>query len=143
MILIISDLLQLYRCYISLLNHVWLILLYHFRGHINQFGFVKHGGCDKTLFAVKSDISYFFSHISPVFVCSFDAEKAFDCINHYGLLHTLIERRMPKSIIMLLLTCFSLMYFCVQWERKLSSLHHVLSGLLQGNLFSSRFLCVN
>ena len=34
------------------------------------------------------------------------------------------------------------MSFCVLWERELSSLRNVLSGLLQGNLLSPRFFCV-
>ena len=41
---------------------------------------------------------------------------------------------------MSLFAWFSLMSFCVQWERELSSLHHVLFGFLQGNLLSLRFL---
>ena len=64
--------------------------------HSNQFGFVEHGGCDKALFAVKSVVNYFLKHKSPVFICSLDAEKAFDRVNHYGLLIKLIDCGLTK-----------------------------------------------
>jgi hypothetical protein len=105
-------------------------------------GFVEGGGCDKAIFAVRSVVNYFLKHDSPVFICSLDAEKAFDRVNHYGLLSVLIDRGLPKHLILLLHKWFSSMSFSVLWGNNMSSLHSVLSGLLQGNLLSPKFFSV-
>jgi hypothetical protein len=75
-------------------------------------------------------------------MCSLDAEKAFDRVNHYGLLSILIDRGIPKAIILLLFNWFSSMSFSVMWGTSLSLLHNAQSGLLQGNLLSPKFFCV-
>ena len=110
--------------------------------HSNQFGFIEHGGCDKALFSVRAVVNYFLKHDSPIFMCSLDAEKAFDRVNHYGLLSILIDRGVPKALILLFYKWYSSMSFCVQWGGCLSTLHVILSGLLQGNLLSPKFFCV-
>ena len=75
--------------------------------HCNQLGFVKHGGCNKAILALKTVLTYFNNNESPVFICSLDAEKAFDRVNHYNFLLVLIKRGVPKSIAMLFFNWFS------------------------------------
>ena len=70
--------------------------------HCNQLGFVKHGGCSKAILALKTVLTYFNNNESPVFICSLDAEKAFDRINHYNFLTVLINHGVPKNIVVIL-----------------------------------------
>ena len=61
---------------------------------------MKHGGCSKAILTLKTVLTYFNNNESPVFICSLDAEKAFDRINHYNFLTVLINRGVPKNIVM-------------------------------------------
>ena len=71
--------------------------------HSNHLGFVRESGCNRASFALKTIIQYFLCNSSPVFLCSLDAEKAFDMVNHSGLLNLIIKREKPKIFILLLL----------------------------------------
>ena len=63
---------------------------------------MKHGGCNKVILALKTVLAYFTNDESPVFICSLHAEKAFDRINHYNFLTILINRGVPKNIVVIL-----------------------------------------
>ena len=88
--------------------------------HCNQLGFVKHGGCSKTILALKTVLTYFNNNESPVFICSLDAEKAFDRINHNNFITVLINRGVPKNTVMLFYKWISSLSFCVLWNNILS-----------------------
>ena len=77
-----------------------------------------------------------------MFICSLDAEKAFDRVNHYNFLLVLIKRGVPKSIVMLFFNWFSSLSFCVLWNNVLSHACNISSGLLQGNILSPKFFNV-
>ena len=51
-----------------------------------------------------------------LFICSLDAEKAFDRINHYNFLKVLINRGVPKNIVTLFYKKFFSLSFCVLWN---------------------------
>ena len=74
---------------------------------------MKHGGCSKAILALKIVLTYFNNNESPVFICSLDAEKAFDRINHYNFLTVLINRGVPNNIVMLFYKWITLLSFCV------------------------------
>ena len=63
---------------------------------------MKHGGCNKAILALKTVLPYFTDNESPVFICSLDAEKAFDHINHYNFFTVLINQCVLKNIFMFL-----------------------------------------
>ena len=67
--------------------------------HSNQFRFVPGGGCDKALFDSRTIIEYFQNNNSRVYVASLYLSKAFDRVNHYGLLTLLMKRGMPLFLI--------------------------------------------
>ena len=110
--------------------------------HCNQLGFVHGGGCSRAIFSLRTVIQYFLNCRSPVFLCALDAEKAFDRVNHYGLLNVLISRGVPKLFILLFYSWFSTMSFCVRWGNALSYNYCIFSGVLQGNLLSPKFFNV-
>jgi hypothetical protein len=110
--------------------------------HNNQLGFVSGGGCSRAICALKTVIQYFLENKSSIFLCALDAEKAFDRINHFGLLTELIKRGVNKLFVLLLLSWFSSMSFCVRWGGVISCMCHIQSGVLQGNLLSPKFFNV-
>ena len=96
-------------------------------------------GVIKRFYALKTVLTYFNNNESPVFICSLDAEKAFDRINHYNFLTVLIYRGVPKNIVMLFYKWISSLSFCVLWNNILSCACNISSGLLQGNILSPKF----
>jgi hypothetical protein len=67
-----------------------------------KFGFVKRGGTNKAIFAVESVIDMFNSKCSDVYLCSLDAEKAYDRVNHYFYCVALFLSNVPFSIVQIL-----------------------------------------
>ena len=100
---------------------------------------MKHDRCNKAILTLKTLLTYFNNNESPVFICSLDAEKAFDRINHYNFLTVLINRGVPKNIVMLFYKWISSLSFCVLWNNILSCACKISSGLLQGNILSPKF----
>ena len=63
-----------------------------------QLGFVKEGGCDKSLYTI-SNVNYFLKKSSDVFIVTQDASSAFDKVNIYGLITKLIKRNVTFDVI--------------------------------------------
>ena len=59
-----------------------------------QLGFVKGGGCEKSLFIVSNVVNYFLKRCSDVYIMTLDATAAFDKVNVYGLLRKLLDRKL-------------------------------------------------
>ena len=135
-IAITSILSKLFESYLSDFLSPYLI------SHCNQLGFVKHGGCNKAILALKTVLTYFNNNESPVFISSLDAKKAIDRINHYNFLTVLINRGVPKNNVMLFYKWISSLSFCVLWNNILSSACNISSGLLQGNILFPKFFNV-
>jgi hypothetical protein len=110
--------------------------------HDNQLGFVKGGGCSRAICALRTTLQYFLNYKSPIYICTLDAEKAFDRVNHFGLLSELIKRGVCKMFILLLQNWFSSIQFCVCWGSVLSCVYNIHSGVLQGSLLSPKFFNV-
>ena len=79
----------------------------HYDMHELQFGFVKNGGCEKALFVVRSVCEYFLNHVSSIYLASLGIPKAYDSINHYSLFVKLMKNKFPRSVIELLIYCYS------------------------------------
>lgn len=107
--------------------------------HDNQFGFVKGGGCNKALYAFRSTVEYFQNKGSRVYVASLDMCKAFDRVNHCGLLLALMKRGVPMSLINVLYSWFSRLSATVCWNNMFSSNFNIMSGVPQGSLFGPKF----
>ena len=61
--------------------------------HKNQFGFKQHSSTIHASYTVKETVNYYNKNNSPVFICSLDAEKAFDSCNWDILFSKLHSKR--------------------------------------------------
>jgi hypothetical protein len=115
----------------------------YFSFHSNQFGFVAGGGCSKAIFAFRSTVQYFLAGGSRVYVASLDLSKAFDRVNHFGLLLALLKKGLPIFLINVLFSWFSKLCGNVCWNNKFSELFFIKSGVPQGSINGPKFFnCV-
>ena len=71
-----------------------------------------------------------------VTVCALDISKAFDRVNNYALLSLLIDRKVPKYFITIMLKWFQHSTASVRWGGALSATFNILAGVRQGGLLS-------
>jgi exonuclease III len=110
-----------------------------FNSHVNQFGFVKDGGCNKAIFALTSVVDYFRDRHSNVFVAALDATKAFDRVNHFSLMSCLLERGLSVKLVNVLYYWYRTMKACVSWNGNRSDFFVVQSGVPQGSVLGPTF----
>lgn len=103
-----------------------------------QFGFIEGLGTDIAATLAHDVISYCNFQNSPVYVCSLDAEGAFDCIPH-PILFRKCYGVVPDPLWRLLVHWYSRLSVRVKWNKSLSAQIRVLQGTRQGGL-SSPFL---
>ena len=101
-----------------------------------QFGFKKGSGCSNALFVFSETIKYFTSKGSSVFVATLDFKKAYDKVNHYKLLSSLIKAGVPMWVVMLLYDWYSKLYVRIKWRESFSRGFYVRSGVRQGSSLS-------
>ena len=85
-----------------------------------QLGFVKEGGTEKAIFIMKTICNYFNERGSEVYVAALDASKAFDKVNHYGLLIKLCNLDIPKPTVNVLVKMICNLSFLVKWKSAVS-----------------------
>ena len=103
--------------------------------HPCQFGFVPHRGTN-TAIALAQDVAmYCCSRGSPVYMCSLDAEGAFDCVPH-GVLFDKASQAVPDHCWRILVAWYSRMNARVKWHGQLSPSMTVQRGTRQGGLTS-------
>ena len=107
--------------------------------HNNQFGFVKGGGCNKAIYAVRSCFEYFNDRGSDVYFACLDAVKAIDRVNHYFLLSSMIEKGLPVKLVDIFKAWFLNLKASVLWNNAFSESFDVKSGVLQGSLLGPKF----
>ena len=106
-----------------------------------QLGFVKEGGCDKSLYSVSNVINYFLKKSSDVFIVILDASSAFNKVNIYGLMTKLIKRNVPFDVIRTLLSWYSNSRpkACVKLSGYYSEYISINRGVKQGGILSPLF----
>lgn len=109
-----------------------------FSMHPCQFGFVEHRGTSTAISLAHDVCSYCSSRGSPVFLCSLDAEGAFDAIPHAVLFHEAMDA-LPDHCWRLLYTWYRSMSVVISWGGRISTPIQVKRGTRQGGL-SSPFL---
>ena len=74
----------------------------HFNIDPLQFAFKSTIGCRDAIFVVRQIGDYFTSRGSNLYVASLDASKAFDRINHYKMLSTLLKMDSLRHFVLLM-----------------------------------------
>lgn len=101
-----------------------------------QFGFKTGVGCSDALFTVKSVVDHFNKGGNTVNMAALDISKAFDRVSPYHLFNKLIQRKVPKCIISILICWFTNSSCCVRWNDKYSDNFPVRAGVKQGGVLS-------
>ena len=83
-------------------------------------------------------IHFYRSQGSPVFLCSLDASKAFDRVNHLKLFSILLQRNVPLYIVRILAVWYTTQQLCVRWGTIFSTPFFVTNGVRQGGILSPR-----
>jgi hypothetical protein len=108
----------------------------------HQFGFKQSSSTDQCVFVLKEIIDHYSCQSSPTYACFMDASKAFDRVNHWGLLDKLIQRNVPKILVRLLMVWFTTQSFVIGWNGVFSESFTVSNGVRQGGILSPLFFNV-
>jgi len=86
-----------------------------------QFGFKPNFGCDDAIHTVNRVVDHFTHNGSTVNKCPVDMTKAFDHVSHSLLFSKLMDRKVPKDIILLLLGRYDKTFNSVKWGSSYSN----------------------
>jgi len=70
-----------------------------------QFGFFKNSSCNHALFTLRHVFEHYVADNSTVNVCALDISKAFDRVDHFALLQSLMDRNLLRNWQVLELLC--------------------------------------
>ena len=115
----------------------WIILLQYsqyFSTSDLQFGFKPGISTSMCTGSVKNIVCCYLSSDSRVFGCFLDASKAFDLVNHTLLFELLLDRCLPKPIVLFLLNWNSSRQVSVKWSSSLSAPLTVSNSIRQGGV---------
>ena len=104
-----------------------------------QFAYKPRTGCPDAIFLLRQVIQHFNNKSSTVYIASLDASKAFDRVNHFKLLSTLIKKGLPKCFIDIIYNWYTRLSVLVKWNNSFSSILQVHSGVRQGGVLSGLF----
>ena len=102
-------------------------------------------GCSNAIYSLRKTIEYFASRGSTVNVCSMDLAKAFDKINFNMLYVKLMDRKLPKIFIEILINWYGKLNSFIRWDDAISDSFSITSGVRQGGILSPLLfaLCVD
>ena len=104
-----------------------------------QFGFKRKKSTSHALFCLKKTISYYIENGSRVYSSFLDASKAFDRLVHTGLFTKLIDRKIPKIFLDIVITWHDGLMCRVRWNDVYSDWFTVSAGIRQGGVLSPDF----
>ena len=102
----------------------------------NQFGFKKGVSCSFAVYSVRRIVDKFVAGGCTVNLCSIDLSKAFDKVNHYGLLLKLMKRQLPVKLLSVLESLLIECYSCVKWNNVTTANFTINFGVRQGSVLS-------
>ena len=104
--------------------------------HGLQFGFKNQSSTNHAEFMISETLKFYNSKKSPVYMCSLDAEKAFDSCNWDLLFNKLIERGTPLRVVNILSCLYKNGTSNVSYNGKLSESFCLSQGVRQGSILS-------
>ena len=102
----------------------------------HHFGFKNGLGCANAIFTLKTTTDYFTGRGSSIYAASLDISKAFDTVNHYKLMCSLMKVVFPKCLVAMLIVWYSNLEIVVRWNMYLSNTLSARSGVRQGRILS-------
>jgi hypothetical protein len=106
-----------------------------FEPHPAQFEFVNHRGTNTAISLAYDICNYCVGNGSPVYLCSLDAEGAFDCLPHH-VLFAKAYQVLPLQCWRILFHWYSCMTAAINWGGCVSDSMPVERGTRQGGLTS-------
>lgn len=103
----------------------------------SQFGFTSDASTIHAELLLRETITKYNNENTPVYICSLDAEKAFDCCNWLELFkHLLNENSLPKLVVRFLIDLYLKGEANVKYRNQLSETFHLSQGVRQGSILS-------
>ena len=104
-----------------------------------QFGFASQSSTLHAEYLIQETISYYNDKNTPVYICSLDAEKAFDCCNWLQLFDKLRNKQLPTSVIRILIKLYLKGQATVRYKNLTSYSFALTQGVRQGSILSPYF----
>jgi hypothetical protein len=102
-----------------------------------QYGFKNMSSTLHAEFIVQETIKHYNNKGSPVYICSLDAEKAFDSCNWSSLFTKLsIDKQLPSAVIKILHSLYQNGCACVIYLGEKSNVFKLTQGVRQGSILS-------
>ena len=108
----------------------------YFATDVRQFGFKKNTGCSNAIFTARTIIENFINFGDTANLCTTDVSKAFDKVNHYALFTKLMDRKVPRIFLQLLVSWLPHCYTCIKWNNLLSDFFILNVGVRQGSVLA-------
>ena len=101
-----------------------------------QFGFKKGLSTDSCTMVLKETINYYVTESSNVYSVLIDASKAFDRIDFCKLFRKLLDRRMPRQVLIMLINLYTNQSIRATWNGVHGQFFTVSNGVRQGAVSS-------
>ena len=107
-----------------------------------QFGIKQKSSTVDSLYSLRQTINYFVNNKSRVFCSFLDASKAFDRLIHSGLFIKLMNKKVPKIFLDIIMTWHTGLQCRVKWDGVFSDWFHITAGVRQGGVLSPDLYCL-
>ena len=105
--------------------------------HASQFGFKTHSSTQHAEFLISETVKEYNRKGSNVYLCSLDAEKAFDSCNWDVLFEKLYyEKKIPLQIVKVLKSLYTKGVYQVNYNGSISYRFRAAQGVFQGSILS-------
>ena len=104
--------------------------------HHSQFGFKSKCSTLHAEYLISETIKYYNRNGSNVFMCSLDAEKAFDSCNWDILFKKLLEKGVPQPVVNVIRSLYENGTYQVSYNGCLSYSFQASQGVFQGSILS-------
>lgn len=102
-----------------------------------QFGFTSDASTIHAELLIRDTISYYNTKHSPVYICSLDAEKAFDCCNWHLLFQKLKQKNiLPDIVLRFLIKLYMNGEASTKYKNVISTPFRLAQGVRQGSILS-------
>ena len=99
-----------------------------------QFDFIKDLDCANAIFTFRTTIDYSTDRVSSIYASFLYISKAFDTLNHYTLLCSIMTVDFLKCLVAMLNIWYSNLKIVVRWNILISNTLSVSIGITQGNI---------